>query len=533
MTFDYGPTLLLLLLPLAVWLTARSLRRGSTTTQLNGPPSQSLIWGLSDYSHKSPDISVDLEDWAKRYGPAYELPAEFGRKKIIITDPKAVVHFYSSERTTYVRPEDSRLFIGKMFGRGVLWAEGEMHIMHKRQRKALTPAFSNAAIRKLTSVFYDSAYKLKSLWDSSLESSPDGAVIEVQQWMNRIALDSIGLGGFSHDFRSLDGEKSSVTAAFDALQATKASVMSSVTSVVFTLAFTFPFLLNIPTERIKLFWRLRDSLNVIAERLLDNSRREKAGEISQELADKSVIGLLLRAEGSSSELYMTQEEIVAQNILLLAGYETTSISLTWALIELSRHPKIQEKLRQDIARFGADPTWDQLVSDLPYLDSVVNEVLRLHPPVTETLRVAQHDDVIPFSTPVTTASGESVTSIFVAKGSSVVAPIRCINRSEALWGPDSKEFKPERWLSDITVRANELLGYRHLLTFHDGPRTCLGRAFALAEFKATLSVLIRHFSFEFPDGPDTKIENHITIMPRPKVAGLSGAQVPLRVRRVE
>ncbi|KAJ7250801.1 cytochrome P450 [Mycena rebaudengoi] len=526
MTFDYGPTLLLLLLPLAVWLTARSLRRGSTTTQLNGPPSQSLIWGLSDYSHKSPDISVDLEDWVKRYGPAYELPAEFGRKKIIITDPKAVVHFYSSEQE---------------FGRGVLWAEGEMH---KRQRKALTPAFSNAAIRKLTSVFYDSAYKLKSLWDSSLESSPDGAVIEVQQWQaistpqiyflprkpyppnNR--LDSIGLGGFSHDFRSLDGEKSSVTAAFDALQATKASVMSS---VVFTLAFMFPFLLNIPTERIKLFWRLRDSLNVIAERLLDNSRREKAGEISQ--ADKSVIGLLLRAEGSSSELYMTQEEIVAQNILLLAGYETTSISLTWALIELSRHPKIQEKLRQDIARFGADPTWDQLVSDLPYLDSVVNEVLRLHPPVTESLRVAQHDDVIPFSTPVTTASGESVTSIFVAKGSSVVAPIRCINRSEALWGPDSKEFKPERWLSDITVRANELLGYRHLLTFHDGPRTCLGRAFALAEFKATLSVLIRHFSFEFPDGPDTKIENHITIVPRPKVAGLPGAQVPLRVRRVE
>jgi hypothetical protein len=80
-----------------------------------------------------------------------------------------------------------------------------------------------------------------------------------------------------------------VTAAFDALQATEASVMSN---MVFILAFTFPFLLSIPTQRIKLFWTLRESLNVIAERLLDNSRREKAGEITQVAADKSVIGLL-------------------------------------------------------------------------------------------------------------------------------------------------------------------------------------------------------------------------------------------------
>ncbi|KAJ7701255.1 hypothetical protein B0H17DRAFT_924748, partial [Mycena rosella] len=50
-----------------------------------------------------------------------------------------------------------------------------------------------------------------------------------------------------------------------------------------------------------------------------------------------------------------------------------------------------------------------------------------------------------------------------------------------LWGPDAKEFKPERWLNEITVRKFQ--GHRHLLSFHDGPRICLGRSFALAEFK--------------------------------------------------
>ena len=94
--------------------------------------------------------------------------------------------------------------------------------------------------------------------------------------------------------------------------------------------------------------------------------------------------------------------------------------------------------------------------------------------------------MIPLSSPVTTASGEKVEHITIAKGSTVFVPIRAINRSEELWGPDAKEFKPERWLDDesgIPPKAKEVQGYHHLLTFTDGPRVCLGRHFAVAEFK--------------------------------------------------
>ncbi|KAJ6544252.1 cytochrome P450 [Mycena capillaripes] len=520
------------LILLGLWICSKLFlyvwRRGSETTKLCGPPSTNRILGLETFLLQSPDISLSYEEWAARYGPVYEVPLAFGRKKVVLTDPKAVTHFYSSERVVYTKTENDRLFIGRIFGRGVLWAEGDMH---KRQRKALTPAFSNAAIRRLTAVFYDSAYKLKSFWDTTLESAPEGGVvIEVQEWMNRIALDSVGIAGFSHDFRYLDGQKSSVTAAFEALQVTD---MSWQTKLVFVLSFTFPILLSVPTQRMRLFWELRRSLNVIAERLLENTRREKEGGVAEEFTDKSVIGLLLKAE-IADELYMTQEEVVAQNVLLLAGYETTSVSLTWALIELAKHQEIQEKLRKDLAQFGgSDPTWDQLVSELPYLDAVVHEVLRLHPPVTGTMRIAACDDVIPLGTPIVTPSGETISSIAIAKGSTVFSPIRCINRSEALWGPDAKEFKPERWFEELSVPAKDLQGHRHLLTFHDGPRTCLGKSFALAEFKAALSVLIRNYAFEFPDGPETEIQNHITIVPRPKVAGQNGAKVPLRVRRVD
>ncbi|KAK7053758.1 cytochrome P450 [Favolaschia claudopus] len=519
-----------------IWVSTKLLSSvwpGRTrTTRLQGPPSPNPILGLVLYALKSKDISIDYERWAALYGGAFEMPLAFGGKQIILTDPKALIHCYTTERAVYVRNTSERQFIAEMFGRGVLWAEGDTH---KRQRKALTPAFSNAAIRRLTSVFYDSAYKLKGFWDEKLETSPEGVVIEVQQWMNRVALDSIGIAGFSHDFQYLEGKESPVTEAFHSLELTDTSFFSS---FIFIIAFLFPPLLKIPTHRIRLMRTLRFSLNEIAQRLLDNTRREKERGITEENSDKSVIGLLMKAEHTDAELYMSQEEVVvSMNVLLLAGYETTSVSLTWALIELAKHPEYQDKLRSELrARFGsADPTWDQLTSttELPLLDAISLEVLRLHPALQMTPRMASQDDVIPLGTPILTPSGETISSIVVAKGTVIVEPIRAINRSEAMWGPDAKEFKPERWFSDITTTANQLQGYRHLLTFHDGPRTCLGKAFALAEFKAVLSVLIRNYVFEFPNGPDTQIEHHVAIVPRPKVAGEKGTRVPLRVKRLQ
>lgn len=71
---------------------------------------------------------------------------------------------------------------------------------------------------------------------------------------------------------------------------------------------------------------------------------------------------------------------------------------------------------------------------------------------------------------------------------SVTVPIRTVNRSSAIWGPDSKEFKPERWLDEdkLSERAKEIQGFSHLLTFVEGARTCLGKGFAVAEFKVRL-----------------------------------------------
>ena len=100
---------------------------------------------------------------------------------------------------------------------------------------------------------------------------------------------------------------------------------------------------------------------------------------------------------------------------------------------------------------------------------------------------AIEDDVIPLSEPVRTKSGELVDSLTIAKDTLVTVSTESMNHSAAMWGEDAKIFRPSRWLEDgqpgIPAKAKEIQGHRHLLTFGDGPRACLGKNFAVAEFK--------------------------------------------------
>ncbi len=175
---------------------------------------------------------------------------------------------------------------------------------------------------------------------------------------------------------------------------------------------------------------------------------------------------------------------------------------------MSRKPETQERLREELKEEfpNTDPNWEQLTngSGLHYLDAVVHEILRLHAPLNVTTRVvrlvyvtslvplpadrrvqAAKDDVIPLSAPLRLPTGELVDSVTITEGQQVTVPISCMNTAAAYWGPDAREFRPERWLSEegLPKKAQEVQGHRHLLTFVDGHRMCLGRGFALAEFK--------------------------------------------------
>ncbi len=97
--------------------------------------------------------------------------------------------------------------------------------------------------------------------------------------------------------------------------------------------------------------------------------------------------------------------IILYTRFLVAGHETISNATAWALFALTQAPTVQTKLREELLSVSTDtPTMDELQA-LPYLDAVVRETLRLHPPVASTDRMAAKDDVIPVQTPYTDRYG--------------------------------------------------------------------------------------------------------------------------------
>lgn len=516
----------------ALRMALRVARRSFKTTKLCGPPRTDFIFGAAKQILESPDPGAMFEAWAKEYGVAYEVPMTLGGKQIVLTDSRALAHYYAKETWVYVQTNSTRSFLQRNFGRGIVWSEGEAH---RRQRKLLAPSFSPEATRNLTSIFYGSAHKVKSAWEAEIDANPGGSpVIEVQEWMNHISLDSIGLAGFSHDFGSLDGKPASITKVLDTFGSS--SERPALTVRLLLLARVFPLLPYATKSRTRLFREMQIIMEDISSEWLARTRKEKEEGVLDVKEEKSVIGVLANASDSDSALHMTHEEVFAQmKSILIAGYESTSITMTWALLELARNPDIQSKLRQELLAFSEEPTYDQQQHSLPYLDAVLHETLRVHPAVTDLTRVAVEDDIIPLSEPVVTQSGESVNSISVARGTLIGIPISCINRSTEIWGADAKVFRPERWLEEggIPRKAQDIQAYRHLLTFVDGPRTCLGKGFAMAEFKAVMSVLVKNFVFEMRDGPNTRVEFGRGMLPRPRIVGEEGTDVPLRVRRNE
>ncbi|KAG1876047.1 cytochrome P450 [Suillus tomentosus] len=521
-------TCILVLIPALYLILA--CRQTQRTTRIRGPQGTSLVFGLAKTVVDSNITNELYEPWAQEYGPVYKIPHALGKYRLMLWDQKAISHFFARDTWLYHHTPFNKIILPIAIGRGVMGADGESH---KRQRKNLNPAFNAAAVRSLTSIFQDVAHKAVIAWDAEIESNrgTDGAVIDVQQ--------CAGIGILSHDFGALDGNGSDVE---HVLNAFSASVDPS--HSLFILGQTFPCIMKLPWPRTKFSQKLHLTVGKICQEMLSRRRKEKeTGGIDER--DKSCLGLLLKAEESGETVGLTQQEVLDEaRILLLGSFETTAGNMysfnkrPWAFIELGRNPDIQTKLRNECLDFGSTPSYDDLTNKLPYLNAVVNEVLRLHSPVVEVPRAATEDDVIPLSEPLYTADGKFTDHICISKGTEVVIPLAALNRSVSMWGPDAKVFKPSRWLKEDegTHEAGDMPhGYRRLMTFGNGARMCPGRLFALTQFKTVSFILVRHFMFEMADGAEVQIVKSLGLLPRPSVVGSTeaGCSVPLRVRRYE
>ncbi|KAB8275173.1 cytochrome P450 [Aspergillus minisclerotigenes] len=181
-------------------------------------------------------------------------------------------------------------------------------------------------------------------------------------------------------------------------------------------------------------------------------------------------------------------KILRDNLLniLLAGRDTTSSLLSSTFYYLARHPRVWRKLRdQIVAHFGtnseplADLTQASLKA-LPYLRYVLNEVLRLLPPIPINFRIAAKDTCLPVG-----GGPDGSSPVYVGKGAMVFYSVYSMHRRTDIWGQDAHAFRPERWET-----AKHQWEY---LPFNGGPRICLGQQYALTVASYTLVRFIQHF----------------------------------------
>ena len=176
--------------------------------------------------------------------------------------------------------------------------------------------------------------------------------------------------------------------------------------------------------------------------------------------------------------------------MITAGRDTTSISVEWAMAELMKNPRVQLKVQAELDHvIGSDRIMSESdFSNLPYLQCVVKEALRLHPPT-------------PLMLPHRASVNVTIGGYDIPKGSIVHVNVWVVARDPAVW-KDPEEFRPERFIEeDVDMKGHD---YR-LLPFGAGRRVCLGTQLGINLVTLMLGHLLHHFNWAPPHG--VKVED--------------------------
>ncbi|XP_063930041.1 probable cytochrome P450 6a17 [Zophobas morio] len=180
---------------------------------------------------------------------------------------------------------------------------------------------------------------------------------------------------------------------------------------------------------------------------------------------------------------LTNDEIAAQSfVFFIAGFETSSTTMTFALYELSKNQEIQDKVRDEIntvlAKHGGKITYEA-IQEMKYMDLVLNETLRKYPPLPVLTRKCVKEYKIPDE------------DIIIEKGTIIAIPVLAIHYDEDYY-PVPENFDPERFTEENRSKRHN---YAHI-PFGEGPRICIGARFGLMQSKVGLTFLLKSYKFK-------------------------------------
>ncbi|EDW03066.1 probable cytochrome P450 6a14 [Drosophila grimshawi] len=362
-------------------------------------------------------------------------------------------------------------------------------------RTKLSPTFTSGKIKYMFSTITEVADQLQQTFDQ--EVGDDGAVLELHDLLGRYTIDVIGSCAFGVKCNSLKNPQAEFRVVGRKLfNNPKFNVRWALFRMTYANLFRkLPIKFkSFGQEHTKFFLRLVQDTVDLRER--ENIKRN----------DFMDLLLNLRKTGESSGLSV--EQLAAQVfVFFVAGFETSSSNMSWALFELTKNQSIQAKLRDEILSVlqkHGKLTYEAMM-EMTYLDQVVNETLRKYPALASLTRIPAEDYKLP-SDDESNSDGH----IVLERGIKVHIPVRAIHYDPEIY-PEPHEFRPERFEPAATQQRHPLA----FLGFGDGPRNCIGLRFGRMQVKVGLITLLAAFQFSQKGSEIPIVTNsHFVLVPK-------------------
>ena len=405
-----------------------------------------------------PDVSisldVDLESQQaiatliKQYGEIFLVnDPKRANPTLVVTNPEAIKRILVSNNTNYLKGRGFER-VKMLLGNGIIVSDGSFW---RRQRTMIQPAFSRKNIQQLCDMMKAVTQNLIPQWQAKARA---GEAIDITTEMSEFALEVILRALISSDLDALitsNGEN------------------------------PFAFLTDDTTRDLALAMKFRQ-LAPLLQTLIDQRRHNLDKEPAQLKHD--LLEALMAATDKNGEPMSDKELIDEIMTMIIAGHETSAGTLNWIWVELAQNPDTEDRLFQEASKhIKNDNISMEAVVNLSYTKQVINEALRLYPPVWLFTRKAISDDTI--------------TGFHVAADTDIFLSPFFTHRDPALWDKPNT-FNPDNFAND---GANIKHKYA-FIPFSAGSRRCIGEYFSYIEMQTHLAILVNRFKLKLiPDQP--------------------------------
>ncbi len=392
---------------------------------------------------------------------------------VAVNDPAAIRRVLVDNAANYGKDRFQKRMLAVLSG-GLILAEGDQWY---QQRRILAPVFMARSVRTLVPAMLTAIDELVGQWREKA-----GDVVDVAQDTADLALTVLERTIFSSGLSAPRSElREAMRVYFDALGRID------------------PFdLLDLPDYIPRMSRLSARSAVRMFHRTVDDMVVTRQREIAERPDDtpQDILSLLIRARDPESGGALAQQEIRANAITLMsAGQESTADAISWALYLLSRSQAWQDRVRAE-ADCAFDGPPETLLDRLPETRAVIDETLRLYPPLAAISRVALGTDTLA-GTPI-------------EAGTMIVITPYVLHRHHRIWGEQADRFDPAKFLPG----AREHVDRYAYLPFGAGARGCIGSVFAIQEATLAVAAITRNFELEVLPGHAVWPVHRITLRPR-------------------